>query len=442
MTINDQLKCPLKGLIRPHRVVVKSDDSNSRIKFRTNFSSEHLFCSRIKSDTTVFNSTQQNTTMSLPVFPENKTQLLETYRGALGNDLSSVNIALSAAILLQNYLVISFYWSQRANFSASMYIAIAIADMGVAQGAIVVSVAGIAVTSDKWNIRVLYYCFYYFMATSGLAINCSKYYNVVLSTVTTMKLKNPFRMMNFRRIQLSVVFLSIVLSFLCLSDCSAGLFQEISGNFLHLRDYHKFFGCFIHFPGAATAYTLLCEGLDSQFCYPGHYVNTAIQAAFAVFMVFVNLILPPLIFLVSGLWLIVLFRRAVRQHDISSNLHSTVVHISVTVFLIASLSFVCNTALAVITLIVCDQQEGDRFTYFEKGRIVGFTSLTLPLINAALFTAILISRSSSLQKKIFSPLKLILSYPNMLFEKLRRSYFRRNDDETSFPYLLNDENEI
>ena len=139
--------------------------------------------------------------MLLPVFHENKTETLEVYKGALGSDLSSAHIVLSVAILLQNSLIISCYWSQRANFSAAMYIAIAIADMVVAQGAIVISVAGIPVTSGKSDIKVLYYCFYYLIATSGLAQNCSKYYNVVLSVVTTMKLKNPFRIMNFGRLK-------------------------------------------------------------------------------------------------------------------------------------------------------------------------------------------------------------------------------------------------
>ena len=51
-----------------------------------------------------------------------------------------------------------------------MYIAIAIVDMIAAQGLVVLSVAGIAVTSRKCELQVLYYnCVYFFSATAGFA---------------------------------------------------------------------------------------------------------------------------------------------------------------------------------------------------------------------------------------------------------------------------------
>ena len=375
--------------------------------------------------------------MLLPVFPENKTEILEGYKGALGSDLSAANILLSVAILLQNPLIISSYWSQRANFSAAMYIAIAIADMVVAQGAIVISVAGIAVTSGKSDIKVLYYCFYYLIATSGLAQNCSKYYNVVLSVVTTMKLKNPFRIMNIRTIKMGVAVLTMGLSLFCLFDGSACLFLEQSGNFIHMKDFHKYFYLASDFPGSASFYVLLCEGLNSHLCYHDQH-NELIKGVLAFLLVFLNLVLPPLIFLISGLWLLLLLRRAAREYDDSHNLHSAVRHISVTVFFIASLSFVCNTALALIILYgyTRDVLEDKRnfYTSFQMGRMFGIASLTLPLINSALFSAILISRSSSMQQKITNILIQVVAYPKILVEKLWQS-IRGNDDETSDPYF-------
>ena len=375
--------------------------------------------------------------MLLPVFPENKTQILEGYKGALGSDVSAANIAMSVAILLQNPLIISCYWSQRANFSAAMYIAIAIADMVVAQGAIVISVAGIAVTSGKSDIKVLYCCFYYLIATSGLAQNCSKYYNAVLSVVTTMKLKNPLRIMNFRTIKMGVTVLTMGLSLFCLLDGSACLFLELSGNFMHIKDFHKYFYFASDFPGIASFYVLLCEGLNSTLCYDDQH-NEHIKAVPAFLSVFVNLILPPLIFLISGLWLLLLLRRAAREYDDSNSLHSAVRHISATVFFIASLSFVCNTALALIILYGYTryvlEDKRNSYSSFYMGRMFGIASLTLPLINSALFSAILISRSSSMQQKITNILIQVVAYPKILVEKLWQS-IRGNDDETSDPYF-------
>ena len=375
--------------------------------------------------------------MLLPVFPDNTTQILEGYKGALGSDLSAVNIVLSVAILLQNPLIISCYRSQRANFSAAMYIAIAIADMVLAQGAIVISVVGIAVTSEKWDIRVLYYCFYYLLATSGLAQNCSKYYNAVLSVVTTMKLQNPFRIMNIRTIKMGVAVLTLGLSLFCLLDGSACLFLELSGNFMHVKDFHKYFYLASDFPGVASLYVLLCEGFDSHLCYHDQQ-NYLIRAVSAFVLVFLNLILPPLIFLISGLWLLILLRRATREHDDSNNLHSAVRHISVTVFCIASLSFLCNTALALVILYGFTRFELEDkrnfYNFFKMGRIIGIATLTLPLTNSALFSAILISRSSSLKQKLANILMEVVDFPKILFEKLHRS-IRGDDDETSDPYF-------
>ena len=375
--------------------------------------------------------------MALPVFPENKTQILENYSGLFESGLSTVNIALSVAILLQNPLIISCYWNQRDSFSASMYIAIAIVDMIAAQGLIVLSAAGIAVTSRKCELQVLYYCVYYYSATAGFAQNCSKLYNVVLSVVTTMKLKNPLQVLNFRKIRLSVVVLTLGLSVLCLLDVSACLFLEFSRNYLHLKDYHRTILISGGLPGVASSYILICEVLNSQLCYHEHF-NAPLEIFAASVLVLFYLVLPPLILLVSGLWLLVLLRRAAREYDDSNNLHNTVRHISVTVICSVLLTFVCNTSFPVglaIWFVLGLGETEHSWTFFKQGQIFEITGITLPIMSATFFSSILILRSSTLQRKILSIFEVILRFPKSLFQRLRQSLSLWNGDET-YPFIL------
>ena len=127
--------------------------------------------------------------------------------------------------------------------------------------------SGGAVTSRKCELQVLYYCVYYFSLAAGFAQNCSKLYNVVLSVLTTMKLKKPLRVLNFRKIRLSVVVLTLGLSVLCLLDVSACLFLEFSGNYLHSKYYHRNIVIGSDLPGVASSFVLICEVLNSQLWY-------------------------------------------------------------------------------------------------------------------------------------------------------------------------------
>ena len=99
--------------------------------------------------------------------------------------------------------------------------------------------------------------------------------------------------------------LTVGMTVLCLSDGSACLFLELSGNFIHIKDFHKYFYLASDFPGVASFCILLCKGLNSTLCYDDQH-NDLIKSVLAFLLVFVNLILPPLIFLIWELWLLVL----------------------------------------------------------------------------------------------------------------------------------------
>ena len=109
---------------------------------------------------------------------------------------------------------------------------------------------------------------------------------------------------------------------------SACLFLEFSGNYLPSKYFHRNILIGSDLPGVASSYVLKCEVLNSQLCYHEHF-NASLEIFTATLFVLFYLVLPTLILLLSGLWLLVLLRRAAREHDDSNNLHSTVRHISV-----------------------------------------------------------------------------------------------------------------
>ena len=337
------------------------------------------------------------------VYTENKTVLFHSYLGALGYELSSINIILSAVIILQNILVIECYIEQRAKFSAAMYIAIAIVDTVVAHGAIVMSVAGMLICYRGWDMRYLYYCLYYCIATAGFAQTCSKFYSAMLSTVMTILSWNPFRRLNFRKIRVFITISTVMLFIVCLCDSIVLVYFEMSGYYKHFYEYHILIPGAYGFPGFVSLAGLACAGFPSKIFSPDFESSaTRLVLSIAGGSLFVLVvILPPLVYLVSAILMTVFLKRAVREQD-SGQLTSNVRHVSVTVILVASLSFVCNFTFAALTLLFLSFDPSTYHAYpniFARGRIFGIALFTLPLVNAALFPMILIKRNPTLRQR-------------------------------------------
>ena len=368
-----------------------------------------------------------------PLFTENKTDILQTYLGGLRYDLSSINIILSAVIILQNILVIECYIEQRAKFSAAMYIAIAIVDTVVAHGAIVMSVAGMLICYRGWDMRYLYYCLYYCIATAGFAQTCSKFYSAMLSTVMTILSWNPFRRLNFRKIRVFITISTVMLFIVCLCDSIVLVNFEMSGYYKHVYEYHILIPAAYGFPGFVSLAGLACAGFPSKIFSPDFENSTTrlLLSIAGVSLLVLVVILPPLVYLVSAILMTVFLKRAVREQD-SGQLTSNVRHVSVTVILVASLSFVCNvTLMALYVLTLYSHRITNLFT---RGREFGISIITLPLINAALFPMILITRNATLKRRFIG---ILTRTRDFIFTRFRGilANLRRGADQSSYNYL-------
>ena len=370
------------------------------------------------------------------VYIENKTEILENYKGALGYELSSTNLLLSFTILLQNSLIIKCYMDKRARFSAAIYIAIAIADIAVAQGCIIVSVAGILVVANICDVQMLYYCIYYYIATAGLAQTCSKVYNAVLITVMTVQFKDPFRRIDYRKIRLCVASLTVALGVLCLCDSLVLLYAEISKKYQKYFEFHLVIHISTNFPGVASFIGLVCEGFNSDLCDNHEAIIKPYANALLGLIFLVDVTLPPLVYIVSAIILVITLRRSTKVHDMGYLMTSDVRHVSTTVVLVAILSFVCNFTIVVIFIFFAVHSgKGFPLSMVKRGCIGGVSEFTLPLLNAALFPVILIKRNPTLRKKfIASSLTVFVDIPRYCWTRFR-NIINRYDDDISYDFL-------
>ena len=381
-----------------------------------------------------------NTTI-YPATTDKSAQEHEYFAGALGYNLSPINLVLSLLILSQNSVIIKCYYEDRARFSAAMYIAIAIVDMIAAQGSIVLSVAGILVESLKMDIQNLYYCIYFYQATASFAYTSSEFYSTVLIVVMTCNIYDPFRRINFRRIRIGLVVLTVFFSILCFCDAVLALYADMSGNYkflpLGISEFHVLLLVFTNMPGVSSLVSLVYIGFHSHTQYTSEHQNKQNLNVFVYLTFIVYFVLPPIVLLLSAILLVAFLRNAVRGHD-STNLTSHVTHVSVTVLLVASVSFLCHSALVVMVVITHFKfvmpDHVIPFSWIDRGRIAGSAEVTLPLLNATLFPIILISRSQTLQDKFIGMLLCIGRGPRNCWEKLK-SVLNLTRSDPSYEYL-------
>jgi hypothetical protein len=185
----------------------------------------------------------------------------------------------------------------------------------------------------------------------------------------------------------------------------------------------------------ASMVALICAGLCPEKCTVGHYSsNMPYEALAGGIILLTNVILPPLLYLISATLMVLSLRRATRDHR-SSALVADVRHVSITVLSLATLSFVCQFTYAYLVLFFIgkDAIVGKKtYSMNSRGRISGIAVITLPLLNAALFPLILIKRSSTLQTEFA---KMIRDVPVNFMNNLARILSLRNTGQSSYDYL-------
>jgi hypothetical protein len=323
-----------------------------------------------------------------PPIAANRTQ--DFLRGALYT-FSPMNITLSVVILVQNVLVIASYYKDRARFIPASFIAIATADILLAQGELTLSiVANLVYGSMKLDNKYLLYGLYFFQGIAAVGGTCSKFYNVVLSVVITLKV--TLGTANISRVRFVTAVVTVILAVLHFSDGSAALYLDESERYHVYESYINTISTFV-IPGLWTLISLSCfSGPNSALCVD----PDGSTSWFTSLLFTLHVGAPPVIMLLSMLFLVFnISRTPVNETDKR--------HVSITVFLVSTLFFICHaTLLGVAAFSYFHFHEADfvketefQYSYLTRGEVTGFAVFTLPLINAVLFPLILATRNRS-----------------------------------------------
>ena len=119
-------------------------------------------------------------------------------------ELSPITIPLCLIVTIQNTVIFISYFKGRKKLIPSLFMGIALGDILKAQGQPLLSLVSILVYKQQISEKVLYN-------------NCSMLFNLVLTITLTIKVVNPFHMVNTARVRMIVLGLSVLISLCHLS---------------------------------------------------------------------------------------------------------------------------------------------------------------------------------------------------------------------------------
>ena len=329
------------------------------------------------------------------------------FKGVYCN-LAPVTLPLCILVLVQNIVIFVDYFKERSKFVSSMFMGIALADVLKAQGQLVLTVISLLVFTGYVDIMVLYNSIFFYMLTALPGVNCSKLFNVVLSICLAINMADPFRRLNTTRVRRIVICICSIIVLLHLLDTGIVIY-------VHLKIYTDkseyqytviYLWTMIIFdpPGLIAILMLLCsikDGSGERVCIK--YVST--RSAILITYALVYYVLPALMVLICMIIQIRYLRRSLQE---SETLPDTSRHVSITVFLVSTLFFVCHTSVFIGSVVwmslhtdfVPDRSvETDDHTLLMMGLGFGFAKFTLPLIYAVAYPIIIICRKPELKEK-------------------------------------------
>ena len=329
-------------------------------------------------------------------------------------ELAPLTLPLCALVIAQNTIIVLHYYPDRAKFISSSFIGIALGDIMKAVGEIVLAIIAIIVFSGHLEISVFYNSLFYFMATAVPGQNCAKAINFVLTIILTKSVVNPFQRMDMKRLRKTVGFLCTLIFVLHILDTTIALVAHLK----YLTDPSNYVTNMIFLwmisltmlPGSITFVGLFClpDRMGSSRCSNigngGFLSHEDVVAATEVFGTLYFLV-PQLVAFACMIIQIVNIKRSFSQNDSTSSLPNPTRHVSVTVFLVTTLSFFCHVSFLLTAVVFFSiypnfhQGEHDDRFYVRMGSLLAGTMFTLPLINALLYPVIIITRKEELRKQ-------------------------------------------
>ena len=287
-------------------------------------------------------------------------------------DLSFIQIPLSLIVIVQNSIIFKNYYKDRAKFVPSLFMGIALSDILKAQGQLVLGVISILAYSELVDIMVLYKSLIYYMITALPGINCSKLFNMVLTITLTYNIVDPFRVVNTAFLKKVVLCLCLVITFLHVSDSIISIYALIM-NILHAyvgATVFLFLILCFDVPGCVVLAAILCQNDNTGQSRCSE--NLLVQRIFGGSLLFLYFVAIPLTVLICMMIQVKYLRRSLGDTE-TTTLPNTSRHVSITVFLVSTLFFVCNVTyfLLVTTWFISHQninyeEQTDRY-YVDLG---------------------------------------------------------------------------
>ena len=347
-------------------------------------------------------------------------------------ELAPVTIPLCLIVLVQNTVLFVDYYREKAKLVPSFFMGIALADILKAQGELVLALISVFVYTGVCNVEVLYRSLLYYMVTALPGVNCSKVLNLTMTLTLTINVVNPFRRIDAARVR-KVMFL-ICLIVTCLHFLDTIIFviarwkvfmdDDVPPYMYDMAFYYLML--VFQFPGSVTIAAILCSVNQSNQVHAECGYEVREISGLVSFLAVVYLAVPPLIVLVCMAIQIKYLRQGLQDPEASQLLPNPARHVSITVLIVSLLFFVCNIAY----LVVCVMMFSKFYVRFRKktlpdddyvdlGVFQGVTEFILPLIYAAVYPVILVSRKPELRERYWRGLTRVL--PCCLYDVITTS---------------------
>ena len=294
----------------------------------------------------------------------------------------------------------------------SLFMGIALSDILRAQGELVLSVISILAYTGLVDVTVLYKSLVYYMLTALPGVNWSKVFNLVMTISITINVSNPFHRINFPRLRKIVACFCFAIMMLHVADAITVIaceYKPIYPDFPSESFMYLYLQIGFIVPGLPTAAAVYCKPDDSELSRCDDL--DSYLAAFLYLIGAVYFLGPPIVMLTCMIIQVTYLRRSLQEQEEDEVTHlmpNSARHVSITVFSISLLFFICNAAYIlshlVFWLIHYNAGHFDGKDYTDKdiadlGVLLGFTEFTLPLIYAVLYPVILICRKEELRRR-------------------------------------------
>ena len=342
-------------------------------------------------------------------------KLYNFYKGFL-YAVSPLTVPLTLLILIQNSVILRYYYKIRSRFIPAMFMSMAAADLFNTQGQLVLSVISILVYKCGISRWALYRSVYYYMFTALPGMNCSSLMNLVQILYVTAKLVRPTRDFNEKLLKKVTRALCCVVTLLHAVDTVLAITASLTWE----REQDELFVFHLNLlvmsvvPGLTTI-VLSQQNLGGQSPNMNLIINTDLSTKLLVknpqiiyCIAGAYLLLPPLMVLVCMAVQIVYLRRRLHYERsentplIPSTNNWKWKNIAMTVFLTAILFFTTRSVLpaeGLIWNVMISVTGKKKRSYFIGGVAYGCGLFVAPLVNNAVLSIIVIFRKPELRNQ-------------------------------------------